>query len=499
MLMIQPAVSARRILATMALSVVACAGSGPAPDVIIDGVTIIDGTGASPAPDRAVAILDGRILAIGAAGSIEGGDSTVHVDGTGKFLIPGLWDMHAHFAGLEEHAFPLFLANGVTSVRDMGDSLELMVRLREDTRSGRVLGPDVLIAGPVLDAPFLVQAVQGTPYAAGRESVGDSTAAVFWVDSLSRVPVDHIKVHSMTPRAAYFAILARAQQLGIPVGGHIPDSIAPREAIEAGQRTIEHTWKIPLATSSRGEEISAWALEAMQRALDAPNRRGFGPVVMIRLAADDSGLATFDSSRAADFAAFVRGREVWFDPTFAVIKAVSDVPGVRDSAELRYVPPGALLDERMAPPIPDPTPAQLESIQQAYRTSLKPFTALIQGGARFITGTDIPVMPLVPGFALHHELAALVEAGLTPMQAIQAATHNSARAAGRGDSVGTIEAGKRANLVLLDADPIADIGNSRRINAVVTRGRLLDRARLDGLLAESEAWAKQPQPARSAP
>jgi imidazolonepropionase-like amidohydrolase len=476
---------------TLLLLLAACAPAAPAPDILIDGVTVIDGTGAAAAPDRAVAIRDGRILAIGAAGSIKAGDSTVRVDGTGKFVIPGLWDMHAHFAGLEEHAFPLFLANGVTSVRDMGDNLELMVRLRDDARSSRILGPDVLVAGPVLDAPFLVQAVQGTPYAAGRAAVADSAAGIFWVDSLSRVPVDQIKVHSMTPRAAYFAILARARQLGIPVGGHIPDSIAPREAIEAGQRTIEHTWRIPLATSSRGEELSTWALAAMQRALDAPNRRGFGPVVMVRLAADDSGLATFDSTRAAEFAALVRGRDVWFDPTLAVIKAVFDVPGVLDSAELKYVPPGALLDERMTPPIPNPTPAQLEAIHAKYRATIRPFTALIQGGARFVTGTDIPVKPLVPGFALHHELFALVEAGLTPMQAIQAATRNSAQAAGRGDSVGTIEPGKRADLVLLDADPTADIRNSRRISAVVTRGRLLNRARLDGLLAESEAWAKQ--------
>ncbi|HKP29845.1 MAG TPA: amidohydrolase family protein [Gemmatimonadales bacterium] len=469
---------------------IACSSPAPHPDVIIDGVTIIDGTGAAPAPDRAVAIRDGQITAIGLSGSLAPGDSTVRVDGRGKFLIPGLWDMHAHAMGLEEHAFPLFLANGVTSIRDMGDNLETSVRMREATRSGRALGPEILIAGPVLDSPFLVKAVEGTVYAGGRAAVADSASAVFWVDSLSRVPVDQIKVHSMTPRAAYFAILARAKQLGIPVGGHIPDSIAPREAIEAGQRTIEHTWKLSLAMSSRGDEIAKWELHAMQQAMDKPGRRGFGPVVMLRAAADDSGLASFDSTRAAEFTAWARDREVWFDPTLAVIQAVYDVPGASDTTELRYMPPSAMLDERLTPPILNPTAAQIEAIQRKYKADTRPIEALIAGGAKFITGTDIPVKPLVPGFSVHHELAALVSAGLTPMQALEAGTRNSAQAAGRGAQVGTIEAGKRADLILLDADPTKDISNTRRIRAVLTKGRLLDRTKLDSLLADAQAFAK---------
>jgi hypothetical protein len=212
---------------------------------------------------------------------------------------------------------------------------------------------------------------------------------------------------------------------------------------------------------------------------------------MLRAAADDSGLASFDTTRAAEFAAWVRDRDVWFDPTLAVIQAVYDVPGVSDTSELKYMPRSAMMDERLAPPIPNPTAAQIEAIQRKYARDITPIEALIKGGARFITGTDIPVMPLVPGFAVHHELVALVGAGLTPMQAIQAGTRNSAQAAGRVALVGTIEAGKRADLILLDADPTKDITNTRRIRAVVTNGRVLDRAELDGLLAEAEAFAKK--------
>jgi hypothetical protein len=228
----------------------------------------------------------------------------------------------------------------------------------------------------------------------------------------------------------------------------------------------------------------------MQPAFDSGGRRRARPPVLIRLAADDSGLASFDSARAVAFAEWAGRQAVWFDPTLVVIQAFMGMPGVGDSSELRYVPPSARIEERVEPANPNPTAAEREALRQRYLTTRRPIEALIRGGAKFITGTDTPVMPLVPGFALHHELAALVDAGLTPMQAIQAATRNASQAAGRADLVGTIEPGKRADLVLLDADPLADIANTRRIRAVVTRGRLLDRAALDSLLADAEAFAR---------
>ena len=479
-----------RLAVACGILAAACTPPVDQPDVLIDGVTVIDGTSGGPAPDRAVAIRGGQIVAIAPAGSLDAGSRTVRIDGRGKFLIPGLWDMHVHLMGYSERAFPLFLANGVTTIRDMGGNLARMRSLRDAVQSGQRLGPELLIAGPILDAPFLVRAVQGSVYAEGREAVADSAAAMFWVDSLSRVPVDQIKIHSMTPRGAYLAIVARARHYGIPVGGHVPDSLMPREVIEAGQRTIEHTWRIPLATSSRGDEISRWELAAMQSSFDAADRRKARPPVMIRLAADDSGLASFDSARAAEFAAWAGQQEVWFDPTLVVIQAFLGIPGVGDSSELRFVPPSARLEERVGPANPNPTAAELEALRRKYLTTRRPIEALIRGGAKIIAGTDVPVMPLVPGFALHHELAALVDAGLTPMQAIQAATRNASQAAARSHQVGTIEPGKRADLVLLDADPLADIANTKRIRAVVIRGRLLERAALDSLLVDAEAFAR---------
>ncbi|MEZ4586399.1 MAG: amidohydrolase family protein [Gemmatimonadales bacterium] len=485
--------SARRAtLGALALLVGASAvGCGPErvpADLLIEGVTLIDGTGADPVPDRAVAIEGDRIVAVGPSGSIVVGDETARIDGTGQWLMPGLWDMHVHLGGYGEGAFPLFLANGVTTIRELGDDLATVVRLRDEVRSGRLLGPEMLIAGPILDAPFLVRAVAGTRYEAGRRAVADSASAVFWVDSLSRAGVDQLKVHSMTPRAAYFAILGRARQLGLPVVGHLPDSVMPREAIEAGQRTIEHTWRLDLATSSRRDELARWELEALQHAIDiAGDPPAYMPLARIRLAAGDSALASFDPVRAAEFAGWAAEREVWFDPTLVVIQAFLGLPEVADSAELRYLPAEARSVETLG--TASPSPAAIAAMRRRYLSIRASIDALIEGGARFVAGTDVPVMPLVPGFALHHELGALVDAGLTPMQALEAATANAARAAGRIDRVGTVAAGMRADLVLLDADPLAAIGNTRRIRAVVRGGRLLDRAALDGLLREAEARA----------
>lgn len=235
----------------------------------------------------------------------------------------------------------------------------------------------------------------------------------------------------------------------------------PQEAIEAGQRTLEHTWRIPLATSNRGEAIARWGLGAQQRALVAGGK-SFGPIARLRLAVDDSGLASFDSTHAAEFAGWAAARDVWFDPTLVVIQAFVGLLGAGDSTELRYVKPSAMVEER-AEPSRVPPAEELEFLRGVYARLMTPFRALVRGGAKFVAGTDVPVMPLVPGFALHHELAALVDLGLTPMQAIQAATRNAALAA---------------------------IGNTRTIQAVMTRGRLLSQPKLDSLLPDTGAWAK---------
>ncbi len=461
-------------------------------DIAIVGVTVIDGTDRTAAPNQTVVISGDRIVAVRPAAAVRPKVTTA-LDGRGKYVIPGLWDMHVHLFGYEEHSFPLFLANGITTIRDMSGNLATSLWLRQETRFGRLLGPEMLISGPTLDSPYIVKAVQGTPYAAARESVPDSASAVAMVDSLSRVGVDHIKVHGMTPRTAYFAIMAEAKRRGIPVVGHVPDSLTAREAIAAGQRTIEHDSGLEEALSGRASEIIRWKLSAMQRVIrSAGPKPAIGPIFQLRIAAADSALLALDQPTARAFAEFAAKQDVWFDPTLVVLEALARVnePAVRNPPETKYTPTAAREMTEGFEPKPNATEADIAAGRRQFKNGLLPLAPLLKAGVKFVAGSDIPTFPLVPGFSLQRELGLLVEAGFTPLQAIQAATRNAADAAGKLDQVGTVETGKRASLVLLDADPLVDIANTKRIRAVISRGRLLDRATLDRMLADALAYAK---------
>jgi len=485
----------RRIEAALVLGLVlvlvlgGCGGQdGPPATVLIENVTLIDGTDAPPRARMTVAVDGDRIVAVGRTGKVKVGPATTTIDGKGMYLIPGLWDMHVHLGPYRERALPLFLANGVTSIREVGGDLEQTGYVRQEVLAGRMLGPDVLIAGPILDGPEVSKA-----WPSGRVAVPTPAVARRVVESLATRGVDLIKVHSQTPRASYFAILDEARKRGLLVGGHVPDGVLASEAVDSGHRTIEHTWGLGLANSSRGAALSAWMTAAMSRYIDtAGTRFRLWPYVSYRVAATDSANASYDWTTALAFAKSAAARDVWFDPTLIVIRtqALKNEPAERDFPELRFVPKAARDFEDGEPPIPNPTSADLERGRGQWLNALRTFRALVEAKARFVAGSDVPVLPLVPGFSLQRELKLLVEMGLTPQGALQAATRNPAQAMNRPD-LGTIEPGRIASMVLLSADPLADIGNLKAIQTVMLRGRLLDRVVLDRMLRDAEAYAKQ--------
>ncbi len=461
-------------------------------DLLVLDVTLIDGTDRPAASHQSVGIKGDRIVFVGPAREMLPGQGAMKVDGRGKYLVPGFWDMHAHLFGYQEAAFPLFLANGVTSIRDMGGDLNQLLGLRRRVQSGAVLGPDLLIAGPTLDAPYAVRAFRNTRMGSGRRAVRDSAEGAAIVDTLFEAGVDQIKVHSMTPRSAYFGILAAAKTRGIPVVGHIPDSVGPEEAVRAGQRTIEHDFKIAFAMTRRARSIEEWMLASMQRQLDRTRARpAYDPLFLLRIAGDDSARATADTAVASSFARWVADAPVWFDPTLVADEAEIRVnePAIRDRPDLKYIPKSARSFHDGPPGSKVPTKAQIDAGRREFDNVLRMFGPLVAAGAKFVTGSDIPVPPLVPGFSIHRELELMVTMGLEPNRVLAAATRNAAEAAGRLAESGTIEVGKRASLLLLDADPLADITNTRRIRAVVVRGRLLDRPTLDRMLSDAEAYA----------
>jgi hypothetical protein len=269
----------------------------------------------------------------------------------------------------------------------------------------------------------------------------------------------------------------------------------PDEAVAAGQRTIEHGSKQAFANSARGADLSQWMLAEMQRYLDSRDGqlRPLG-IFRYRIIADDSASQAYDLPTARRFAELAAARDVWFDPTLVVWRAfvLRNEPGVWRRPEHVYVPRVVREYQELPPPDAGATPADRERGREQWQAAHAAFAELVSAGAKFVAGTDVPVFPLVPGFSLHDELQLLHEIGLSPLQALQAATRNAAAAAGMLGEVGTIEEGKIADLVLLDGDPLADLGNTTRIVAVITRGRLLDRATLDRFLEDAKAFARQP-------
>ena len=475
-------------LVAAAMAAVGCHRAVVNATLVFEHVTLIDGTDRGAQPNMSVAIDGDKIVAVGPTATITAPATANRIDATGLFLIPGLWDNHAHSFAYAERSFPLFLANGVTTIRDVGGDLNQVGWLRQESQYDRLLGPRMLIAGPVLDAPEIVRTFPN-----GRVAAPTPDVAVRVVDSLVNLKIDFIKVHSMTPRAAYFAILARAKVLGIPVVGHIPDSVSAEEAVDSGQRTIEHDFRLAAANSSRGEAISEWTRSEMQRYLDRVGKDfKIWEYFAIRVAGEDSAWMAYDSATAGRFAARVAGRAVWFDPTLIVMQTQfrKNEAAFRNLPELRFAPKAAREFEDGIPATPNPTPAMIEAGRRQYQYAKLEFRELVRARAKFLAGTDTPVMPLVPGFSLHRELELLVDLGLTPLEAIQAASRNGAQAMGR-DDLGTVEPGKAADLVLLSADPLASIANTRSIQTVLVRGRLLDRLTLDRMLRDAEAYAKQ--------
>ncbi len=467
----------------MLIGLVGCQDTPLRISMLIEDVVLIDGTDRGAVPGMSIAIDGDRIVAIRPMGAFASDSVTLRIDGRGMYVIPGLWDMHTHQGGYRELGFPLYLANGVTTVRDVGTDLQQIGYWRQEVRAGRVLGPTIMMAGPILDDPKVLEMAPN-----GRVGLTTAGDAERVVDSLAAAGVDVIKVHSLLPREPYFAVLRQARKHGLAVAGHIPDEVTAREAIDSGQRTIEHSFGLAFENGAQAAAIrSAFQAAAAEvRATAESGRELVERVFALKIAAIDSAIAVTDTVAAREFAEYAARKDVWFDPTFVVMenRYRPNDPVLRALPELRYASGGRLPATALA------ARAVVEAEQARWKVLISSFTPLARAGAKFVAGTDVPVPPLVPGFSLHRELQVLVDIGLTPLQAIQAATRNAAEAAGRPES-GTVAEGKIADLVLLRLDPLADIGNTRTIETVVVRGQLLERSMLDRLLQTAEAAARQ--------
>ena len=459
------------MLISLGLCAIARAQSPSVPVVIIHDVTVIDATGAPAQPHRTVIVRDGKIEEVGSSSMGMGGKlSGVHVDGSGKFLIPGLWDMHVHmvfgswFPHGKEITLPLFIANGITGVRDMGGELEVLQQWRKEIAAGTLLGPRMVISGPMLDGPQ-----PRFPSSIAIKTPEDGRRAV---DDLKQRGADFIKLQSLIPREAVFAIADEARRQGIPFVGHVPDAVRASEASNAGQKSFEHLIGVFEGSSPLEDEF----LKGSKT--------------------ETKFLSSYDPERASKLFALLAKNHTWQCPTLVWERGgnLIDEADFSHDARAKYVPAywKDVTWKRFTDQIlHDYTSDDLATRKRFVERELEVVNAMHRAGIPFLAGTDTPAGVYVfPGFSLHEELQRFVAAGFTPMEALQNATFNAAQFLGMEDRVGTIEKGKLADLVLLDANPLDDIRNTQKIAAVVVNGRYLSRADLDKILAGVEAAAK---------
>lgn len=471
-----------------AISLVACSSHYPTA-IAVTHVTLIDATGTPPQPDMTVLVADGRISAIGHSAQVAVPGNYKQVDGSGKFLIPGLADMHIHLTGAgepsgsREFIIPLLVANGITTVRDMGGKVEYLKELRAEINSGKRLGPQIFFTGPYLDGnppSFQPSIVVQTPAEA-------ATA----VDKLKAEGVDFIKVQSRLPPEPYYAIADEAKKDRIRFVGHVPDSITAAVASDSGQASIEHLTGVLLGCSTRETDL--------RKRQVAPAKPGESQEETL---AEDRAwtkglLDSYSDEQAAHLIQKFAANRTWQVPTFPTLVHLGFVTPDTDlekDPRLKYVPEKAreTWQEGRNAQLAGRNYTDFAQRAEIIRRSLEIVGKMNAAGVPIMAGTDAAAPNVFPGSSLHEDLAYLVQAGLTPMQALQAATARPAEFLGQSAQQGTVEVGKRAHLVLLDANPLDDIHNTTKIRAVILNGKLLDRSDLDKVLAGVEQFASKP-------
>lgn len=462
----------------------------------LTGISVIDGRGGPALENHAVVVREGRIETVGPTDAVRL-DGIREVKADGKYLIPGLWDLHAHTFATDA-VFDLYLAAGVTGVRDMGCSAECAKSLsaRREARKGNPqMGPRILMSGPMLDGD--------SPYDGYSAHLQVTSNGVPSAISLLRdLDVDFLKVRDFLSVEEFHWIADEAEKAGLRIAGHIPTAVSAATAAAAGLSTVEHEGSLfgglILACSNDEERLRAELLQMMQSAtvggdIEALYSQALGAEFMGRL------LDSFDGEKAEELAQSFLENGVAVVPTLIVqdprLRASDPVFGGRRLIvdDAMQIVPKSILDswrESAGTHVLGQAFGETDRAEMARHFAL--FVDLVgrfhEAGVPILAGTDAAfpdATPWIwPGFSLHDELQLLFEAGLTPAEAIASATGKATAHLGL-EQLGTIEPGKIADLVLLKADPLADIGNTREISEVIVDGEFIDlqalRARLEKL------------------
>ncbi|MFB3065224.1 MAG: amidohydrolase family protein [Planctomycetota bacterium] len=417
----------------------------PGKAIAFVGVNVVPMSAAGVIENRTVLVKDGLIAALGRVGKTTLPEGTLEIDARGLYLMPGLCDMHVHNWYAEEHL--LFVANGVTCVRNMwGNPMHL--RWRREIEAGERLGPRIFTTGPLLDGK--------PPLWQGSTIVETAEQAAAAVAEQKQAGYDAIKVYNGLKPEAYAALVEAAAAQGLPVYGHVPKAVGIEGVLKARQGSIEHL-------------------------------TGY----LQRWTEGDPALFAAQAKATAEAG-------TWNCPTTVVFQKfvpLAEANKLRARPEMKYVPPKLLATW-------DPTkdfrsrnlkPEQFAAIKRANGTRLKLIKAMHDAGARLILGTDCANPFVVAGWSVHEELQNFVDAGLSPYEALRTSTADAAEFLGRAPEFGTVEVGKRADLILVKGNPLDDVAHAARRAGVVVRGRWLSQTELQRRLEALAESYKAPK------
>jgi imidazolonepropionase-like amidohydrolase len=450
-------------------------------ELALTHITIINPGPGKPQPDMTVLLNGGMITAIGKTNIIKLPPSATVIDSTGKFVIPGLWDMHTHFRD-PDRDMKLYIANGVLGIRNMGAPAKEVFALRDAIASGQKLGPKIVAAGPIVDGP--------NSWSNSKFTVSVNTAdeARSTIRSLKQQGADFIKVYDGLSKEAYYAIAGETKKLGMPFAGHLPAPISVREASNAGQRTLEHGLFLAGGSTAENEYIKhRLDQSAFQEAIAT---KKFS-LIAAKIARDNTAmLDAFNQQRAEETYRLLAKNRTFVTPTLVAGRGLTFIDDLSKKTDprMQYVsaeelnwwrPENGMLTKYR-------TPEYIAMRKREYAKNLEELPRAMALGVPILAGTDVTIPYTYPGFSLHDELQIFVRAGLTPMQALETATTNPARLFGLSKTWGRVEPGYAANLVILNADPLADISNTEKIDSVVVAGRRLERPQLNQLLDDAK-------------
>lgn len=428
--------------------------------LLIERATTIDVVNGRAIPDQFLLIRDQRIESIGDAIPENLPSSTRRIDASGKFIIPGLWDMHVHWYDIR--SMSLFPMNGVTGVRIMAGAPFHHAWKTQFHPSGR-MGPRMLVASPIVDGP--------KPVWPGSVVADSPARAPEIVARAKRDKADFLKVYSLLDRETYLALAAECRRNSLPFDGHVPFLVRVAEASDAGQRCMEHLYGFARACSSREEE---WFERVRESLGDNRELRGFYEQRALRREITDQAMRSLDEKKLDELCRTLKANGTWQCPTLTVIRNLAhlDDPQLRENPDLQFIPTAF---RSMLAPSPDQVDSEdVAHMKRVWQFNRRIIPALREHQIPILAGTDCLNPFCLPGFSLHTELELLVQAGLSPAEALQTATINPARFMQRENELGTVETGRFADLVILNQNPLDDIANTRDIHGVVWQGEWID-------------------------